>query len=102
VQTEAISEEVANMLLTVKTEFLKDEKYNLKLAYSTSDNKTTILDLGEFSLENSKDNLSLFRFNVENPKLWFPNGYGNPTLYEATIYLYNKESICLDSVKTRF
>ncbi|MEE0889894.1 MAG: hypothetical protein U0L57_06760 [Bacteroidales bacterium] len=102
VQTEAISEEVANMLLTIKTEFLKNEKYNLKLSYSTSDNKTTTLDLGELSLENSKDNLSLFRFNVENPQLWFPNGYGDPTLYEATIYLYNKKSICLDSVKTRF
>ncbi|MEE1113062.1 MAG: hypothetical protein UH077_07790, partial [Bacteroidales bacterium] len=102
VQTEAISEEVANMLLTIKTEFLKDEKYNLKLAYSTSDNKITTLDLGELRLENLKDNLSLFRFNVENPQLWFPNGYGDPTLYEATIYLYNKKSICLDSVKTRF
>jgi beta-mannosidase len=102
VQTEAISEEVANMLLTIKTEFLKDEKYNLKLAYSTSDNKITTLDLGELRLENLKDNLYLFRFNVENPQLWFPNGYGDPTLYEATIYLYNKKSICLDSVKTRF
>ena len=102
VQTEAISEEVANMLLTLKTEFLKDEKYNLKLSYSTSDNKTTTLDLGELSLKNTKDNLSLFKFNVENPQLWFPNGYGNPTLYEATIYLYNMKAICLDSVKTRF
>jgi beta-mannosidase len=102
VQTEAISEEVANMLLTIKTEFLKNEKYNLKLSYSTSDNKITTLDLGELRLENLKDNLSLFRFNVENPQLWFPNGYGDPTLYEATIYLYNKKSICLDSVKTRF
>ena len=102
VQTEAISEEVANMLLTVKTEFIKSEKYNLKLAYSTSDNETTTLDLGDLSLENLKDNLSLFKFNVENPQLWFPNGYGNPTLYEATIYLYNMKAICLDSVKTRF
>ena len=102
VQTEAISEDKANMLLTLKSEFLKDEKYSIKLAYSTSDNETTTLDLGDLSLENSKDNISLFRFNVENPQLWFPNGYGNPTLYEATIYLYNKESICLDSVKTRF
>lgn len=102
VQTEAISEEKANMLLTLKSEFLKDEKYSIKLAYSTSDNETTTLDLGELSLENTKDNISLFRFNVENPQLWFPNGYGNPTLYEATIYLYNKELICLDSVKTRF
>lgn len=102
VQTEAISEDKANMLLTLKSEFLKDEKYSIKLAYSTSDNETTTLDLGDLSLENSKNNISLFRFNVENPQLWFPNGYGNPTLYEATIYLYNKELICLDSVKTRF
>ena len=102
VQTEAISEEVANMLLTLKTEFLKDEKYNIKLSYSTSDNKATTLDLGELSLENSKDNLSLFKFSVENPQLWFPNGYGDPTLYEATIYLYNEKAIALDSVKTRF
>ena len=102
VQTEKISDNSANMLLTLKTEFLKDEKYNIKLSYSTSDNKITTLDLGELKLENLKDNLYLFRFNVENPQLWFPNGYGDPTLYEATIYLYNKKSICLDSVKTRF
>ena len=102
VQTEKISDNSANMLLTLKTEFLKNKPYNIKVSYSTEGEKTITKNLGEFYLANSEENISKLQFEIANPKLWYPNGYGKPTLYDAVVYISDEQSTVLDSVKTRF
>ena len=102
VQTEKISDNSANMLLTLKTEFLKNKPYNIKVSYSTEGEETITKNLGEFYLTNSEENISKLQFEIANPKLWYPNGYGKPTLYDAVVYISDEQSKGLDSVNTRF
>ncbi len=41
------------------------------------------------------------KFKIENPNLWWPNGMGNPNLYELTVELENEKQL-LDSKKQPF
>ena len=100
VQTKLISDKKADMFLTLKSEFLKDENYKIKIAYNTNNGKDVVKDLGKIS--KNVDDLHRLNFQIENPVLWYPNGYGEPNLYDATIYLYVGDNKIVDSVKTRF
>ncbi len=40
-------------------------------------------------------------FTVENPKLWWPYGYGDPNLYDATLRIYAK-GVLVHEMHTRF
>lgn len=44
---------------------------------------------------------SLINFKVENPKLWWPNGYGEQTLYDYKVELF-KDDVCIEETKGRF
>ncbi|MGQ9732367.1 MAG: glycoside hydrolase family 2 protein, partial [Candidatus Zipacnadales bacterium] len=35
--------------------------------------------------------------HLKSPALWWPNGYGEQPLYEATVSLYDREGNCLDT-----
>lgn len=37
----------------------------------------------------------VLRFEIDNPKLWFPRGYGDPHLYKVKIRLLKNKTICL-------
>lgn len=100
VQTEVLSKKKANMSLTLKSEFLKDEDYKIKIAYKTNNGKEVVKDLGKIS--KNADNLHCLNFEIKKPLIWYPNGYGKPNLYDATIYLYVGDNKIIDSVKTRF
>ena len=100
VQTEVLSKKKANMSLTLKSEFLKEENYKIKIAYKTNNGKEVVKDLGKIS--KNADDLHHLNFEIKKPSLWYPNGYGEPTLYNATIFLSDKKDNVLDSVKTRF
>jgi hypothetical protein len=47
------------------------------------------------------DTLVTLIFTIKNPKLWWPNGYGNPELYSCNIEFKNG-GIIYDSMKFRF
>lgn len=100
VQTEVLSKKKANMSLTLKSEFLKDEDYKIKIAYKTNNGKEVVKDLGTIS--KNAGNLHRLNFEIKKPLIWYPNGYGKPNLYDATIYLYVGDNKIIDSVKTRF
>ena len=100
VQTEVLSKKKANMSLTLKSEFLKDEDYKIKIAYKTNNGKEVVKDLGKIS--KNAGNLHRLNFEIKKPLIWYPNGYGKPNLYDATIYLYVGDNKIIDSVKTRF
>ena len=100
VQTQAISNEKADMLLTLKTDFLVEEGYYVDIKYQTKDKAVVRKKVGE--IKKGSDDIHRLNFQVENPILWFPNGYGEPNLYDATIYLCASDNKILDSTKTRF
>lgn len=43
-----------------------------------------------------KNNRALTTFKVENPKLWWPNGYGEQPLYEITVQLLKEGAVCCE------
>ncbi len=44
------------------------------------------------------DGKASFAIPVENPKLWYPNGYGEQPLYDLRIILENDKGVCEDKV----
>ena len=40
-------------------------------------------------------------FTVDRPKLWWPYGYGDPNLYDATLRIYSR-GVCVHELTTRF
>ncbi|THC93413.1 hypothetical protein EYZ11_007108 [Aspergillus tanneri] len=48
-----------------------------------------------------KDKVAKVTFDVKQPSLWWPNGYGNPTLYEISVSL-EKEQDILHQVTKKF
>ena len=48
----------------------------------------------------TKDNKNHIYLDIENPKLWWPNGYGEQPLYTVEVKLKNKD-VELDSKKFR-
>jgi beta-mannosidase len=53
----------------------------------------------QFDVSGRKNFFNIF---IENPKLWWPNGYGEPNLYEYQIRLLDPQGHCLDSRSGRF
>ncbi len=100
VQTQAISNEKADMLLTLETDLLGKEGYYVDIKYQTKDKVEVRKKVGE--IKKGSDDIHRLNFQVENPILWYPNGYGEPNLYDATIYLCASDNKILDSTKTRF
>ncbi len=47
----------------------------------------------EFVKELDGDSTLHYRFKIENPKLWWPNGFGEPNLYEAEVLFAPKDDI---------
>ncbi|MDX2189136.1 MAG: glycoside hydrolase family 2 TIM barrel-domain containing protein [Bacteroidota bacterium] len=39
--------------------------------------------------------------NIKNIELWWPNGYGNPTLYQSKVELFDKNKKVIDSKETK-
>lgn len=50
---------------------------------------------------NADSTTQVFDFHIDNPQLWWPNGYGSHTMYEACIELLQKGKT-LSSTTTRF
>lgn len=100
VQTQAISDKKADMLLTLKTDFLTEESYDIEIKYQTEDKAVVRKKVGE--IKSGSNDVHRLNFQIENPILWYPNGYGKPNLYDATIYICIGDRVIVDSVKTRF
>ncbi len=72
-----------------------DKSYKLNVILSGDDRiiESTVM------LENSYGSV---RIDVPQPRLWWPNGYGEPYLYHALFQLVDKENNVIDKYETRF
>ena len=74
--------------LKIETNLEKEalEEYGIGLVLNNPD--------GQLELKREIDELQgdriIFEESIHNPKLWWPNGYGEHPLYELTVYLYQK------------
>ncbi len=62
-----------------------------------ADNLTVVCEI-EGQRVQLKDNKGTVK--IENPRLWWPNGYGEQNLYEITFYLYRGEDLIDTLTKT--
>ncbi|WP_205943665.1 glycoside hydrolase family 2 protein [Pedobacter cryophilus] len=84
----------ANLSLSLKGENLKGKRYKWALI----DNKGSVVftKTGSFNSNNEE----VFA-NINNPALWWPNGYGAPTLYQSEILLLDKRGKLLDKKQSK-
>lgn len=81
-------------------QYHKNGKVELVLSLETKHKKEGLIAECEIDgqrvvLKNGKGNII-----IENPRLWWPNGYGQQNLYEITFNLY-KEDTLVDTVKKK-
>ncbi|ANI88792.1 hypothetical protein A9P82_05515 [Arachidicoccus ginsenosidimutans] len=77
-----------NLKITISPEKSTENSIvvNQSVLLNASENKTVQLDAS-----------SVKQFIINHPKLWWPNGYGNPNLYRIRIQLLNNNSVSDDT-----
>lgn len=82
---------------------ISDTKAEMRLEIELSDIDTnfhTLDFLGKkYPLKSKK---SIIDFTIENPKLWWPRGYGDQFIYPLNIKLLSSKGQCLDEVNSSF
>ena len=75
---------------TVEISFCLKEKKNGKAIYSSNDTQT-LYENEKIGINQKYKECQFFEkdIRIENPKLWYPVGLGNPELYTAEITLYH-------------
>ncbi len=77
--------------------FLKGSHLNGKNYKWLLKDKTGSIVIEKEGVLNTKINKISAQLN--NPELWWPNGYGDPVLYENEIFLYDEDGAVLDEKK---
>ncbi|MFK5959372.1 MAG: glycoside hydrolase family 2 TIM barrel-domain containing protein [Lutibacter sp.] len=97
VRTDSIIGNKAYITAEIEIEGKKLEENILKVSINEGDGneKIKIIEL------KNKHNLIQQQFEIDNPKLWWPNGMGKPTLYEVKVELEDKNET-LDSKLQNF
>jgi beta-mannosidase len=90
VETETATKAEANIIYHVVIESKIKKKVSLTID-------------GEIYKVKLKEGKNSFRFkkNIKSPKLWFPNGYGDPNMHLAKIQLYQNDQL-LDATSAHF
>ncbi|SKA85340.1 beta-mannosidase [Clostridium sp. USBA 49] len=101
-----VTEESTLENVYISSDLAKDHsKANIKIeieTYLAEGNKVEVLfgeKMAEAKVEKGKANISLI---VDNPVLWWPNGYGDHYMYAIKVILYNKEGKESDTLEKRF
>ena len=82
------TEDNGKLIVTITPVNFKGKLLQFSKNVSVSKNSPTILDL---NVENTKE------LNIDNPVLWWPNGYGNPNLYRIRLQYSNNSGISDDT-----
>ncbi len=77
----------------VKELSLKENQLSFEVRITEPDGKDAVISTFE-KIEN-------VRIEIENPKLWWPNGYGKHPLYDIEVILKDKDGNAIDSWKRR-
>lgn len=91
---DTLKDEKAEMYAEIEIESANNEDINIVLLQGDS-----IISTIEKEIEEGTTKFS-FSFNIENPKLWWPSGYGEQNLYNFTLQL-QKNNSTLDSATCR-
>ncbi|NLP34744.1 MAG: glycoside hydrolase family 2 protein [Clostridiales bacterium] len=79
-----------NVKLEIKTalEIQKSDAYVLEYELITPDGKKKSY---QYNVEKERES---YIIDVDQPQLWWPNGYGEQPLYKLNVYLVNNNQIC--------
>ncbi|CUS76372.1 beta-mannosidase [Candidatus Kryptonium thompsonii] len=96
-KTISVSDSKALVAVEIELEKLTDDDIDLQIEVFFENEKIYERDF----VQKGRDRVRVHRFEVISPKLWFPNGYGEPSLYTARIKL-SKDGVILDEVIKKF
>lgn len=104
IQTLRLEGEGAEMLMNIKSEYLKVKDYNISISYGLPERQMEHLHVGTINdtSHNMQYGTDQLRFHIDRASLWYPNGYGSQPLYNATVYLEDNHGKRIDSMETRF
>ena len=77
----------------VKELSLKEDQLSFEVRITEPDGKDAVISTFE-KIQN-------VRIEIENPKLWWPNGYGKQPLYDIEVILKDKDGNAIDSWKRK-
>ena len=83
-------DKIEDILITQKHE---NNLVTLSLSATTKHNNENLRLFCEIDGKNVELKNKQGTITIENPKLWWPNGYGEQNLYEANFYLYKNEEL---------
>jgi len=86
-------------VISASIEILSSSDQKLELTLTDVNNEKKLIKQ-EFSLKKG-ENISSFNFNIDNPKLWWTNGLGEPYLYKFTSALFQNNKV-IDRQTTNF
>ncbi|MFN3404727.1 MAG: beta-mannosidase [Cytophagaceae bacterium] len=97
--THVITKGITNdkAILELKAEIIADKKTQVELLLKTGNN---ITKSKKISLEKGVNHTTV-DFEIENPKLWWSNGLGDPNLYTVDVCLL-KDNTIIDSITATF
>jgi len=92
--------------VSIRTQLVNDlnkkQIFTLTAKFDQVEIKKTIeLKAGEYKTIELLPN-EFEALNLNKPRLWWPNGYGNPELYDLNLSLTNEQAEVIDSKKLRF
>lgn len=92
--TEKIEKESADVNISMDINGELDKAKKIEVSLEREDTEKYTVDSEEFS--ESKE----FKVKITNPKLWFPNGLGEPNLYNLNIKIYDHEGNILTAYRS--
>ncbi len=96
-KTLSISNSKAEISTEIELEKLTDDDIELKLEIYFRDQKVYERNF----IQKKSDRVRVHRFEIQSPYLWFPNGYGEPNLYNSIITI-SKDGEVIDRVEKKF
>ena len=87
----------------ISTLSISDNKAKMRLEIELSDIDSNFYALDFLGKKYPlKSNKSIIDFTIENPKLWWPRGYGEQFIYPLNLKLLSNKGQCLDEVNSTF
>lgn len=93
--TKKISKNFAEVEVVTSFNFTSSKKIWLSVSLSDKENVYE----QKIPIQRSKNNTITFK--IKNPKLWWPNGEGEPCLYSLHVKIVDDKNILLDEVKRK-
>ena len=95
IKQNSLDSNLAKLTAILDIENIDEDSISIEI-YNNTTKETKILE--DITLEKNRNILN-FDFEIKNPKLWWPNGFGKPEMYEIIVNLHSKQKVISKGTK---